>query len=288
MSYRVSYYKSPVQFLWSQDWRAETIEEGVELCRQETVTPVILKWLPRTGRTLEAGCGNGRWVVFLSGHDRQIVGIDYCAEGLQQLKKEVAGALVATALVETMPFRDGTFSAVFSHGVIEHIEKGPLLALKETARVLAEDGLLILVVPFNNIFRRLIVNRIHSVRRALRKVRGAQLAFSEYRFSIREIEVFLKNAGFVLLEVHPADLNPPRNVGLYVDALDLFGYEPISAGGAGKGSLLFRLMVSHDRNWELTRFGQVVAAMLRRLSPWFACGMVMFVAKACPKSGSLQ
>jgi len=285
MSYRVDYYKTTVRFLWSQDWRPETVRAGVELCRQETVTPVILKWLPLTGRILEAGCGNGRWVAFLSEHDRHIVGIDHCAEGLELLRNEIPGAQVAAALVEQMPFRDGAFSAVFSHGVVEHFEQGPLAALKETSRVLVEGGLLILVVPFNNVFRRLIVNRLHSVRQKLRKLRGAELEFSEYRFSVGEIKQFLEEGGFVTLEAHPADMNPPKNMGLRVDALDLFGHEPVSAGGAGTGSFLFRFAASPDRTWELSRFGRSVAAVLRRLSPWFACGMVLFVAKACADKG---
>ena len=284
MSYRIDYYKSPVPFLWSQDWRPEIFHEGVELCRQETIAPAVLKWLPRAGTILEAGCGNGRWVAFLREHERHVVGIDYCAEGLQLLRNEIAGAPVAAALVEQMPFRDGTFDAVFSHGVVEHFEEGPQTALRETCRVLVEGGLLILVVPFNNALRRLIVNRLHSVRQTLRKLRGAELEFSEYRFSVGEVERFLKEAGFVTLEKHPADLNPPRNMGLCADAIDLFGYEPVSAGGAGEGSLLFRLFVSRDRSWKLSRFGRAVAAILRRLSPWFACGMVLFVAKSRAES----
>jgi len=279
MSYRVDYYKSPVPFLWSQDWRADEVREGVELCRQETITPIVLKWLPREGRILEAGCGSGRWVAFLKEHDRQVVGIDYCAEGLKLLRSNVQDAPVAAALVEQMPFSDGAFNAVFSHGVLEHFEQGPLAALKETSRVLVEDGLLILAVPFNSLFRRLIVNRLHSMRQMLRKLRRAELQFSEYRFSVAEVKGFLADAGFDTLEAHPADLNPPQNMGLYVDAIDLFGYEPVSAGGAGKGSLLFRLIVSRDHGWKLSRFGRAVAAVLRRLSPWFACGMVVFVAK---------
>ena len=285
MSYRVDYYKSPIPFLWSQDWRPETVREGVELCRQETIAPVVLKWLPRAARILEAGCGNGRWVAFLREHERNVVGIDYCTEGLQRFRKEIADAPVAAALVEQMPFRDGAFEAVFSHGVVEHSEQGPQAALKETSRVLVEGGLLILAVPFNNILRRLVVNRLHSVRQTLRRLRGTKLEFCEYRFSVGEVKRFLEDGGFITLETHPADFNPPRYMGLCVDAIDLFGYEPVSAGGAGKGSLLFRLVVSRDHSWQLSRLGRAGAAVVRRLSPWFACGMVLFVAKACAEKG---
>jgi SAM-dependent methyltransferase len=284
----VYYYKAPVRFLWSQDWRPGNVRKGIELCGRETIVPVILKWLPHTGKILEAGCGDGRWVAFLREHQRDVVGIDYCTEGLQRLRSGMSDAAVAAALIEEMPFRNGTFSAVFSHGVVEHFEQGPVPALKETFRVLVDGGLIILVVPFNNLFRRLIINPLHSVRNALKRLRGAQLAFSEYRFSAREVERSLREAGFTPIETHPADLNPPSNIGLYVDAIDLFGYEPVSAGGAGEGSLPFRLIVARDGNWELSRFGQMIAALLRRLSPWLACGMVLFVAKVQSKGESVQ
>jgi hypothetical protein len=119
-----------------------------------------------------------------------------------------------------------------------------------------------------------------------RKLRGVELEFCEYRFSVGEIKRFLKDAGFVTLETRPADMDPPRNMGLFVDATDLFGSEPVSAGGAGKGSLLFRLIVSRERSWDLSRFGRALAAVLRRLSPWLACGMVLFVARLCSENGN--
>jgi len=284
MSYRVDYYRSPIRFLWSQDWRIEPFREGAQLCKQETITPVVLRLLPREGLVLEAGCGSGRWVAFLKEHGARIVGMDFSDEGLRLLKSEIPGVPVAVGLVETMPFRNGAFGAVFSHGVVEHIEDGPHAAIAEARRVLADNGILILAVPYNNLFRRLFVNWLHSARRVLRTTRGAQLAFCEYRFSIREINEILNKTGFQLLDTCPADLNPPRNMGLYVDAVDLFGYEPISAGGTGKGSFLFHLIVSRDRMWELSRSGRMVARLFRRLSPWFACGMVLFTARACSKN----
>jgi SAM-dependent methyltransferase len=288
MAYRVDYYKPLCPFCRSQDWRAETFQESLQLCEHETITPLVLERLPRSGKILEAGCGSGRWVAFLQKHGRDVVGIDYSTEGLQLLKDKVPGARVAAALVESVPFRASTFHAVFSHGVVEHFEAGPVVALREARRVLVDDGLLLLVVPYNNLWRRLVVNRLHSVRNLLRRRRGAQLEFCEYRFSTTEIERFLRDAGFVVAEMHPADMNLPRNTGLYVDAHDLFGYEPISMGDVAEGSALLRLLVSRSQDRELSRVGRALAGTLRRLSPWFACGMVLCVATAGNKGGSIR
>jgi len=288
MPYRVDYYKALCPFCRSQDWRAETFQESLHLCEHETITPLLLERLPRSGKILEAGCGSGRWVAFLAKHGKDIVGIDYCAEGLQLLKREMPGAHVAAALVESLPFRAGTFHVVFSHGVVEHFEAGPVAALREARRVLVDGGLLVLVVPYNNPWRRLVVNRLHSVRNMLRRRRGAQLEFCEYRFSTAEIERFLTDAGFVATEMHPADMNPPRSMGLYVDAHDLFGYEPISMGRVAEGSALLRLLVSRSQERELSRVGRALAATLRRLSPWFACGMVLCIATAGNRGESVR
>jgi SAM-dependent methyltransferase len=216
------------------------------------------------------------------------VGIDYCTDGLQLLKHEMPRGSVAAALVESLPFRAGTFHGVFSHGVVEHFEDGPVAALREARRVLVDEGLLVLAVPYNNLWRRMVVNRLHSARNMLRRRRGVQLEFCEYRFSRAEVERFLTDAGFAVVEMHPADMNPPRSMGLYVDAHDLFGYEPISMGNVAEGSFLLRVLVSHSQDRELSRIGRALAAAFRRVSPWFACGMVLCIATAGNKGESVR
>ena len=115
------------------------------------------------------------------------------------------------------PLRSGSADAILSLGVVEHDEAGPQEGLREIRRLLKPGGLLVLAVPFNNWFRRLVVNRLQT--RVTHKRRRAHLGlgFAEYRFTAREVRRHLTDAGFETLATYPNDLRPPKVMGLWVD-----------------------------------------------------------------------
>ena len=80
------------------------------------------------------------------------------------------------------PFATASFDAVFSSYVAEHFEDGPHALLREIHRLLKPDGLLILIVPYNNWFRRLVTNRALQGFYLVARLRGRPLAFTEYRY----------------------------------------------------------------------------------------------------------
>jgi len=47
-------------------WRPGDFNSLVEPCDRDTATPYILEYMPKSGAVLEAGCGLGRYVEFLS------------------------------------------------------------------------------------------------------------------------------------------------------------------------------------------------------------------------------
>jgi len=86
-----------------------------------------------------------------------VVGVDIVLEPLKTLmnylrKDPRAGSLqifVTCSDVTKMPFRNGTFDAVTSFGVIEHFRNNSevTVALSEACRVLKIGGLLIIIIP---------------------------------------------------------------------------------------------------------------------------------------------
>jgi SAM-dependent methyltransferase len=99
----------------------------------------------RKRRALDIGSGAGHWCVAFSQVGEQVDGIDSSPEFVE-LATRLARELqlddrvrfqVGTA--ERLPFEDGTFDAVWSHGVLMFAETE--LAMREAARVLAEGGL---------------------------------------------------------------------------------------------------------------------------------------------------
>jgi SAM-dependent methyltransferase len=109
--------------------------------------------LPRTGRGLDLGCGDGRVAWLLArelGAAWQLVGVDPDA-----LETGLAGQLGLYAALHAVdgariPEPDGSFDFVLSNSVLEHI---PDLApvLDEVARLLRPGGLLVLTVPIRRI-----------------------------------------------------------------------------------------------------------------------------------------
>lgn len=108
---------------------------------QDLVAP-----MPIGFRMLEAGCGNGNVLRFLSSTIRRgkIVGIDLFEEGLK-LAKQRSDALLVRGDVHASPFQC-RFEIIGAFDVIEHLHDDQQ-ALRDFHRLLADDGFLLLTVP---------------------------------------------------------------------------------------------------------------------------------------------
>jgi SAM-dependent methyltransferase len=184
-----------------------------------------------------------------------------------RIAREVDGTLpLVAADTRQMPLKTGTADAVLSFGVVEHDEAGPMVALVELRRILKPGALLVLAVPFDNLFRRLVMNHLQRYVAWKRRRANVRLGFAEYRFTKRELRRFLRQSGFEPVAAYPNDMRPPKVVGLWVDYENLL--EPTRAGTDPKP--LFTLP-----GWK----GRVAHTLIR-LVPWFVCGEVVFIARA--------
>ncbi len=111
---------------------------------------IDLSWF--AGKTcLDAGCGGGRFMVFLARLGaREVKGIDISVTAVslanERLKKRgLSHAEAQTASVLVVPFPDRSFDYVISSGVIHHTPD-PKTAFKELVRVLKPEGKLFLSV----------------------------------------------------------------------------------------------------------------------------------------------
>lgn len=122
------------------------------------VAPIILRnpplecLLPSRGRILVVGCGGGHCVLSLSTRERAAVGLDINHGSIgvaEELRRAVNGrASFSVARAEKLPFAPGSFDAVLSDNVVEHITLHPLRAhFAEARRVLAPGGLYVMGTP---------------------------------------------------------------------------------------------------------------------------------------------
>jgi len=103
---------------------------------------------------------------------------------------------------------------------------------------------------------------VRILARILFKQKRLYYHFSEYRYSISEVENFLQRSGFEIVETVPHDLYGAKGhaAGLAVDF-------PFLAAGNGA-------------NFELNFVGKLISRTLNRISPRIACSSALCVARA--------
>lgn len=118
---------------------------------QKDLVRLINQWGKAKKTIIEIGCETGVTSFLLhASFDKTL--LDNNPEAIELAKKAFtkAGgrATFVTGDMFSMPFRDKSFDIVFNAGVLEHFNKKErIAALKEYARVLKDDGLMIIAFP---------------------------------------------------------------------------------------------------------------------------------------------
>jgi len=87
---------------------------------------------------LDVGCGNGRFSFVASETGATIISLDASDSAFVAARNLGPSATVVRANALRMPFKDGTFDAAFSIGVMQHTGDGPGF-LREIARVVKDN-----------------------------------------------------------------------------------------------------------------------------------------------------
>jgi len=247
-----------------ESWLGETIEERVKICEYQTITSLLLKYLPKEGRILEAGCGLGRWLIYLSKKGYNIEGIELNKDAVKRITAFDKNLQVTAGNVLKMPYEDSSFNAIISLGVIEHFEEGPQKALKEMYRVLKPGGILFVAVPYLNLIRRFLYVPYQAFVVKIRRAQGFKMKFAQYIYTKKEMENFLKTSAFETTTVAPDDFTYPKSLGLYTDWTRYLG--------------------NKTTKWELNKFGKFIQKILGLFSPWVWYNGILFIAKTKKKN----
>ena len=267
MSYKIYLFDALSPIEWSQaGWKLEGSEVNLDDCQIELIHDVLLTHLPKAGLIVDAGCGVARWPIYLRQRGYRVFGLEWSHEACRIAKDTDPQLEVVRSDVRSTPLKDRSVDAVLSLGVVEHDEAGPIAALRETHRILKPGGLLLLAVPYNNPLRRLLVNHLQSYVTRRRRRASWKLGFAEYRFSAREVRGFLEQCSFEVLSMHPNDLRPPKNMGLWVDYNNLI-IDPFRP-------------IAREQLFMLPGAARRLAQGLIRSVPWLVCGEVICVARA--------
>ena len=218
-------------------WDITHFHDLLKSCDFDPVTPYILKYMPSSGKILEAGCGLARYVAYLSERGFDVIGIELSQDTVDAVKSVAREMDVKQGDVAKMAFEDNSVSGIISLGVVEHFIQGPKEPLTEMFRVLRPGCYLVITVPSFNHLRRSeeklglgvmlygnwirILKRCNTIRRIFGKkpITGpsAQLpyrqrsravsgSFFEFFFTKQEFEKELEQVGFRIVESVPVQL----------------------------------------------------------------------------------
>ncbi len=282
--------KNPKRNLWDHMWSNRTIKQELKACEIETAPRVMfLSYLPKKGKILDAGCGFGKWVIYLTRLGYNITGIDNNELAIKELKNFDDSLQVEFGDILNLKYPDNYFDAYISMGVIEHFEEGPFLALKEAYRVLKPNSLIFISTPTVNIIRKIIIQPIQNViiklyilfrdfkfklnkqrnynkksKKIKKKIKNKKkyYHFLEYRYTINELQSFLKQSNFKVIKTVPHDFHDSYNhsIGLGVD----FPF----------------LKTQNSVNFKLNFIGKLIARTLEHISPWIATASILCVGRS--------
>lgn len=103
----------------------------------------------RGGRLLDVGCGDGYLLSRVAGAHDFTAGLDPERGAIEIARRRLGGAAargLARAAAGSLPYADRSFDTVVLAEVVEHLRR-PARAVTEAARVLRDDGRLVLSTP---------------------------------------------------------------------------------------------------------------------------------------------
>ena len=263
MSYRFLSFKSGEEHDLQQ-WDNRSLAGELQSFEGRTLTRIFDQFINgKKLSILEGGCGFGAWCEWFQQHGHHVIGIEYDEHIVAKAKEFKPDVAVELGDITRLSYPDNSFDAYISLGVIEHFEHGPLAALEEAQRILKPGGLAFVTTPYLTVLRRLLAHPIRSLYFLIRRLRGQQNYFWEYRFTKKELQRFLEDAGFEIIysdiddyEKHVDD----RHIGLWAD--------------------WFMLRKPGGEIWELNGLGKGILKIMRGLPAAWYCSGLHLVARA--------
>lgn len=201
--------------VWDQFWSGYTPEDEIRMWDFYGGRQWILKHVPRHGSVVEAGCGLGRWVFYLSELGVDIEGVDFHEPTILLLRKwaeqNELSPRFGVADVSQLPHCSETVSGYLSFGVIEHFKNGPADALSEAYRVLRPGGLAIITVPTLSYSQRLWQGR-DGVKGLVKRLLGrtaSEAPFFQYWYTLGQLRRFVQESGLLVTLDGVCDLKYP-------------------------------------------------------------------------------
>ena len=156
----MEHFVTPVDYFGGLacQWSKKYAEGGSMRHRIEAITRPLRGRLCRGSRVLDFGCGSGDMTLALKRAGFNVLGFDISRAMLAAARQRCEGEQIEFVQGEAgeyscIPFGAGAFLGVVASSVLEYVPN-PLAQIAELARVLGDNGLLVITVPNPSHWRR--------------------------------------------------------------------------------------------------------------------------------------
>ena len=184
--------------VWQQEWNRLSPESEIQMWDYFGLRQWILKYTPRHGKILEAGCGLGRNNFYLNHFGIQTIGLDFSADTiafLRQWQKQYNYNLdFIKGDVTNLPFENNSLGGYLSFGVVEHFIDGPQKPLAEAYRVLRPGGIAIISTPAPS-WSKLLKKTTSNLKEIIKKMLGRTLfkkLFPNKKYTPKSKKIFFQ------------------------------------------------------------------------------------------------
>ena len=223
---RLIYYKATADAdYWDEHWRRNLSSATYRWAEMGHLGPFevpFTRFLPRTGRILEAGCGLGTIVLALNVRGYNVEGIEWGKKTVDAVYAHRRDLAVRLGDVLHLDVPDAYYEGYISLGVVEHRRRGPEPFLEEAYRVLKPGGMLLISVPQFHLLRRL------KAQFGLSRKSSHGLHFYQYAFKPRNFVGIVKGVGFQVLESYGYD--PLKGLRDEVQVIEFLLRQPVVGG----------------------------------------------------------
>lgn len=187
---------------WEDIWQGASVQAELDIVQAERSWQTIqayVPYLPKDEWVLEAGSGLSAVVLTLRQRGYRVIGLDYAINALQKSRGYAPDLPLTAGDVHQLPLEDESVGAYLSFGVLEHFEHGMQPALHEANRVLKQNGVIVLTIPYPNVVYRLVQLKRHL----LNETTLTDEDFYESTYTRAALVSNLHQAGFRVLLAQP-------------------------------------------------------------------------------------
>ncbi|BBO88330.1 class I SAM-dependent methyltransferase [Desulfosarcina ovata] len=198
--------KSATPEFWDAHWDVENLRQRIVSCRTDALfIPLVLKYLPRSSRVLEGGCGLGGIVHALQFQGYRAIGIDFAEKTVARVREAAPELDVRFGDVRALPIDDHQLDGYISGGVIEHFLDGYEDIMREMFRTLRPNGFLFLSFPYMSLLRKMKarLGRYQTDNCVLMKALTDR--FYQYALDGRDVARTFEETGFRRIETRSFD-----------------------------------------------------------------------------------